>query len=87
MTAMLIETHIFLKLGEGFPNSFLREDHSVAVRPAVSRRLQALSDGGVEQRGGGSSVDAAAGHRGDVRRPFHVQGTGPRDMDLMYIVV
>ena len=59
---MLIETHIILKLGEGFPNSFLQEDHSFAVRPAVSCRLQALSDGRVEQRCGGRPVDAAAGH-------------------------
>ena len=62
-----------LKLGEGFPDAILNENHRLAVRPTLDCGVQYLADSGVEQRDGGGAVDVAGGQSRDERRTVHME--------------
>lgn len=72
-------THILLKLWEGFANAALQEDHGLPVGPLLGCGVQALTDSLVEQRVGGGAVDVAAGQGGDRGRSVHMEWPGIED--------
>lgn len=74
-------THVVLKLREGFANAILQEDHSLPVGPPLGREVKALADSVVQEGGRGGAVDVAAGQGGDGGRSVYVEWSGGKKQD------